>query len=87
MLQALTGIAAVTVLTENPIDLDRLNRFLGTTLCSTNLRIHCLPLPIRRLLRLDPDPDGFQGTALLQRLGGCGGRSMTWSFLAPMSST
>ena len=51
MLQSLKDLHDVTVLTWEPVDLDRINDFYGTTLRQTDFRSRLMP-PWRHALRL-----------------------------------
>lgn len=67
MLQALRGEHEVTVLTWWPIDLDRMNRFWGTSLRATDFRALRIPARIRRMVDAWPVPLSMLRTAIMLR--------------------
>ncbi len=68
MLQALREEYAITVLAWQRPDLEGLNDFYGTSLRPSDFQAFAAPQLLRRLYALDPDPNSFQGFALLMRL-------------------
>jgi glycosyltransferase involved in cell wall biosynthesis len=68
MLQALRDEHEVTALTWWPIDLDRMNRFWGTSLRPGDFRALRVPVRIRRLVDALPLPLGMLRTAVMLRL-------------------
>jgi len=69
MIEALKRDYDVTVLTWSPPDVDRLNRFYGTSLARSEFRVHSVPAPVRWVFKLDPDPRSIQKLCLLIRIG------------------
>lgn len=68
MMEALKHDYELHVFTINPVNLNELNRFYGTSLKSSDFHLHIFPRFIRYILSLDPDPRSVQGLALLMRL-------------------
>jgi glycosyltransferase involved in cell wall biosynthesis len=67
MIEALKQEFEVTTLTAQPIDIEAINRFYGTSLTPTDFRTYVLPWPLRQLQHLDPDPFSIQPLCLLMR--------------------
>jgi glycosyltransferase involved in cell wall biosynthesis len=67
MLQALTRDYDVTLLCWKPPDLDATNRFFGTSVQASALKIITIPWVFRRIAEWDPDPGSIQGWCLLMR--------------------
>lgn len=67
-LQALRESFEVTLLTSSPLDLPALNRYFGTSLESGDFSIRTIPLAVRKILSLDPDPGSVQQHCYLMRM-------------------
>ena len=68
ILQALRDKYDLTVLTHDPVCLDALNRFYGTSLCEADVSILYPPRLIRKVLSLDPGEGSIQPAAYLMRM-------------------
>ena len=67
MLQALAPDYDVTLLCWKPPDLDATNRFFGTTVQASALKIITIPWILRWIAEWDPDPGSVQDWCLLMR--------------------
>ena len=68
MIEALKREYDLSVLTWSPPDVDRLNRFYGTSLSRSDFSAHWVPWLVRRVFELDPDPGSLQRLSLLMRV-------------------
>lgn len=68
LIEALKGEYDVSVLTWSPPDVDRLNRFYGTSLSKSDFTVHSIPVLVRTLFALDHDPRSIQKVCLLMRI-------------------
>jgi glycosyltransferase involved in cell wall biosynthesis len=66
-LQALRDEWDVTLLACEPPDIAGLNRHFGTSLRESDYRLRLAPRWLRRLFRLDPDPNSLQAASYLMR--------------------
>lgn len=68
MIEALKREYEVSVLTWKLVDIDPINRFYGTSLSASDFNLCQVPLFLRILMKLIPDPYAFQQLFLLVRL-------------------
>jgi hypothetical protein len=68
ILEALRQDYAVTLLTSEPVDFSRLDRYYGTSLAGSDLQVRTIAPVVRRFLSLDPFPGDIQKRACLMRV-------------------
>ena len=68
IIQALKNDFAVSLLTSQPVDLEHLNRFHGTSIRASDLKIVRPNTVTRTILNLDPDPNSIQLSAYVMRI-------------------
>ncbi len=74
-LEALKDDYAISFVTWNPPCWEEINRFYGTRLHPSQFRVLHMPVWLRRLAALDPDPHSIQPIAILMRVGRWMGRN------------
>lgn len=67
MLQALTSDYDVTLLCWKPPEIDAMNRFFGTSISTSAVKVISAPVVLRRIVELDPDPGSIQDWCVLLR--------------------
>ena len=68
-LEALKDDYAISFVTWKPPCWEEINRFYGTRLHPSQFRVVHMPVWLRRLAALDPDPYSIQPSAILMRVG------------------
>ena len=68
ILEALRQDYALTLLTSQPVEFSRLDRFFGTSLAGSGLQVRTIAPLLRRFLSLDPDPNSIQKHMYLMRV-------------------
>lgn len=68
IIEALRKEYSVSILTWKPPDFEEINRFYGTSLNDSELRVHSVSPVLRSIIDLDPDPASIQRQSYLMRL-------------------